>query len=68
VAVALSSAFGLWRALPEKRLLSYILVSLSAMVYIATIYSRYHYAVDGLAGAAIAALAWAASGWVEQHV
>jgi len=68
VTVAFSSAFGLWRALPEKRWLSYCLLVLSMMVYIATIYSRYHYAVDGLAGAGIAMLAWCTSEWVERHV
>ena len=66
--MAFSSAFGLWRALPEKRWLSYFLFVLSVLVYIATVYSRYHYAVDGLAGAAIAVFAWRTSEWVEHHV
>ena len=68
VAVAFSSAFGLWRALPEKRWLSYFLLVVSMVVYIATIYSRYHYAVDGLAGAMIAVLAWRTSEWVDHRV
>jgi membrane-associated phospholipid phosphatase len=68
VAVAFSSAFGLRRALPEKPWLSLFLLAVSTMVYIATIYARYHYAVDGLAGAAIAVAAWRSSNWIENHV
>jgi len=58
VAVAFASAFSMSRALPEKRGLFYFLLAIASVVYIATVYSRYHYAVDGLAGAAIAMLAW----------
>jgi len=66
VAVSLSSAFGLWRALPEKRGLSYFLFVMATMVYLATIYSRYHYAADGLASAAIAVIALIVSNLVSK--
>jgi hypothetical protein len=67
VAVALSSTLGLWRALPEKPGLSYFLFAVSTMVYLATIYSRYHYAADGLASVVIAVIAWGLSSLMEQH-
>jgi membrane-associated phospholipid phosphatase len=67
VAVAFASTFGLLRALPEKRWLAYCLFAMSTIVYVATVYSRYHYAVDGLAGAAVAMLAWRTSYLLEQH-
>jgi membrane-associated phospholipid phosphatase len=67
VTVAFASSFGILRALPEKRWLFYFLFMISAVVYVATVYSRYHYAVDGLAGMAIAAVAWLGSDWLERR-
>jgi membrane-associated phospholipid phosphatase len=67
VAVAFASTFSILRSLPERRWLFYCLFTISTIVYVATVYSRYHYAVDGLAGAAVAALAWRTSDWLEQH-
>lgn len=62
VAVAFSCAFGLHRALPEKR--SYWMAAFGAAtaVLLATVYSRYHYAADGIASVGIAALGWMACG------
>ncbi len=58
VAVAFSSAFGLLYAVPARRKLWLAAFFAAALVYIATIYGRYHYAVDGLASIAISAVAW----------
>lgn len=58
VAVAFSTAFGMRAALPERRSLWLAAFGAAAIVYAATIYGRYHYAVDGLASICIA---WAAS-------
>lgn len=58
VAVAFSSAFGLWRALPEARWAVAGLASYAVLVFMATIYGRYHYVADGLASIALSAGAW----------
>ncbi len=61
VAVAFSAAFGMMRALPAKRHLWMFLFGVAIAVFIATIYCRYHYAVDGLASIGVTAVAWIAS-------
>lgn len=61
VAVAFSSAFGLLRAVPRRRRIWMPAFVAAALVYIATVYGRYHYAVDGLASIAIVTLAWRAA-------
>jgi len=48
VAVALSSALGMFAALPSRPIFGWCALGLTALVYLATIYWRYHYAVDGL--------------------
>jgi len=49
VAVALSSALGMFAALPRRPIYGWCALGLAALVYLATIYYRYHYSVDGLA-------------------
>jgi membrane-associated phospholipid phosphatase len=58
VAVAFSSALGLLSVLPRRRRLWLGSLAVASLVYIATIYGRYHYAVDGLASILIALAAW----------
>lgn len=58
VAVAFSSAFGLKRAIPGRPRVWGFAFVFAALVYTATVYCRYHYAVDGLASIAITTLAW----------
>ena len=58
VAVAFSSAFGVRSVLPHRRWIWSTVFGVAALVYVATIYGRYHYAVDGLASIGIAWLAW----------
>jgi membrane-associated phospholipid phosphatase len=53
VAVALSSALGMFAALPRRPIFGWCAAGLAALVYVATIYGRYHYAVDGLASVVI---------------
>ena len=48
VAVALSSALGMFAALPRRPIFGWCALALAGLVYLATIYCRYHYAVDGL--------------------
>lgn len=58
VAVAFSSAFGIKRALPGDHTLFLLFLGLACCVYVATIYGRYHYAVDGLASIGISMVTW----------
>ena len=48
VAVALSSALGMLTVLPRRLIVGRCALGLAGLVYLATIYCRYHYAVDGL--------------------
>jgi membrane-associated phospholipid phosphatase len=54
VAVAFSSAFGLREVIPRRKSLWIGAFAVAALVYVATIYGRYHYAADGLASLVIA--------------
>ena len=58
VAVAFSSAFGLLAVLRQRRMVWMTAFVAASAVYVATVYGRYHYAVDGLASAGITAAAW----------
>jgi membrane-associated phospholipid phosphatase len=58
VAVAFSSAFGLLGALRGRRRICVTAFVAAILVYLATIYGRYHYAVDGFASFLIAAAMW----------
>lgn len=59
VAVAFSSALGMRRALPEWRWGFGVFLFLAFSVFVATVYGRYHYGVDGLASMAVCVSAWA---------
>lgn len=61
VAVAYSAAFGMLRAVRTRPALWGSVFGVATLVYVATIYCRYHYAVDGLASIGIAAAAWLVS-------
>jgi membrane-associated phospholipid phosphatase len=58
VAVAFSAAFGLLHAVPDRRGLCAGMFTAAAAVFTATIYCRYHYAVDGLASIFVSALVY----------
>jgi len=58
VAVAFSSAFGLLHALRERPRIWITFFIVATLVYVATIYGRYHYAVDGLVSIVISGFAW----------
>ncbi len=58
VAVAFSSAFGLFTVFRHRRAIWLTAFIVASLIYIATIYGRYHYAVDGLASISISFLAW----------
>ena len=44
-------------AVPEQPRLSWALFGLTLLVWVGSVYSRYHYAVDGLAAAGITGIA-----------
>lgn len=67
VAVAFSSGFGLLRAMPRKRWWWSAIFATATMVYIATVYGRYHYAADGIASIGISTAAWWVSGVIDRH-
>jgi membrane-associated phospholipid phosphatase len=58
VAVAFASAFGLLATLRHRPTVWVPGFLIAMLVYIATIYGRYHYAVDGLISIVITFLAW----------
>jgi membrane-associated phospholipid phosphatase len=53
VAAALSAAFAMRLAAPQRRPLAGALLALAVLVWINTVYGRYHYAADGLASLAV---------------
>ena len=54
VAGALSTAFGLRLAMPERKRVSRLFFVMAALIAIATVYGRYHYLADATCGAVIA--------------
>jgi len=60
VSSALSAGWGLLATLPEKRWIGWTMAAFGICVAIATVYGRYHYAVDAVAGIAISFLGLAA--------
>ncbi len=58
VAVAFSSAFGLFTVFRNRRAIWLTAFIVASLIYVATIYARYHYAVDGLASICISFIAW----------
>lgn len=61
VTVAFAAAIAMWSVLPERRWVGGVLAALAAAIAAATVYGRYHYAVDAAAGMAIAAVMGCAS-------
>ncbi|MCZ2152204.1 MAG: phosphatase PAP2 family protein [Bryobacterales bacterium] len=57
VTTAFSAAFAMMRTLPEKPAVGRILLVMAVLVATATVYGRYHYAADAMAGFAISILA-----------
>lgn len=57
VTVAFSAAFAMLLAMPTRRRVGLLLLTIAFLVLVDTVYGRYHYAVDGLAGVAISLVA-----------
>jgi len=65
--VAFSVAFGIMRLLGEHKWAGRSLLLLAVLIALATIYGRYHYAVDAVAGLATALVALFAARAVERR-
>ena len=61
VSSAFSAAWGVVRFLPERKWVGRVAVIYAATVSVATVYGRYHYAADAVAGFAVSLVALAAS-------
>jgi membrane-associated phospholipid phosphatase len=57
VAGSFSVAFAMIRLLPEKRWVGRLLLVMAILIAVATVYGRYHYAVDAVAGFAVSVAA-----------
>jgi membrane-associated phospholipid phosphatase len=57
VAGAFAAAFGAMRVLPERRWVSRFLLVIASLIAIATVYGRYHYLSDAVAGLLVALVA-----------
>lgn len=66
VATAFSCAFGMRFALPEKPWVSRVLLVMALLITTATVYGRYHYAVDGAASIVLSLIALAISRGVSR--
>lgn len=60
-AAAFSAAFGLMRVLPERPVWGRAMMILAILIAFATIYGRYHYAIDTVAGLMLALVGWGVS-------
>ena len=58
VAAAFSSAFGMIRAVPDYPKLCAAALAAAILVFLATVYGRYHYAADGCASILISFISW----------
>ncbi|MEO7143956.1 MAG: phosphatase PAP2 family protein [Bryobacteraceae bacterium] len=66
VSSVFSAAWGLLLVMPERRRIGWAMLCYSAVVAISTIYGRYHYAVDAIAGFGVSLVALGL-GWLIQQ-
>jgi membrane-associated phospholipid phosphatase len=62
VAGAFGAAFGMWKVLPEHPWVGRFLLVLAVLIATATVYGRYHYLADAMAGFVVAVVAFAIGG------
>jgi membrane-associated phospholipid phosphatase len=67
VSSAYAGAFALFRVMPERKWVGWALTLLATGIFWATIYGRYHYAVDAAAGLVIAAVTFGLCEWIERR-
>jgi membrane-associated phospholipid phosphatase len=67
VSGAFSAAFATLRTLPEHKWVGRFLLGMAVMIATATVYGRYHYAADALAGFGVALAAAAIARWRDRR-
>jgi membrane-associated phospholipid phosphatase len=67
VSGAYAAAFAMRHVLAEEPWLWRFLLAMATCIATATVYGRYHYAVDAAAGFAVALAAWAAAWWAARR-
>jgi membrane-associated phospholipid phosphatase len=67
VSSAYAGAFAMFRVMPERKWAGWMLLLLATGIFWATIYGRYHYAVDAVAGLLVAAAAFWLCEWIERR-
>ncbi len=67
VSSAFAAAFGLLRVMPDRPWPGRLMLVLACLIFTATVYGRYHYFVDGLAGVAVSLMALGITHWVERR-
>lgn len=67
VSSAFGAAFGLLWAAPDRRAWGFVAIGIATAIAIATVYGRYHYAVDAAAGLGVSAIASLACVAVFHH-
>lgn len=67
VSSAYAGAFAMFRVMPERKWAGWLLTLLATGIFWATIYGRYHYAVDAAAGLLVAVAACLLCEWIERR-
>jgi membrane-associated phospholipid phosphatase len=67
VSSTFSAAWGLFFCFPERKRFGWIFLVYAASVAIATVYGRYHFAVDAVAGIGVSLAALAAAQWLLRN-
>ena len=67
VAGAFSAALGMRRAMPEHAWVWRVLLGMAALIGTATVYGRYHYLADAVAGLLMALVAAALASWLSTY-
>jgi membrane-associated phospholipid phosphatase len=67
VSSAFAAAFAMLRVMPERKWPGWFLMALASLIFVATVYGRYHYVVDGIAGVAVSLAALGATVYVERR-
>lgn len=68
VSSAFAAAFAMLRVMPDRKWPGWFLLALASLIFVATVYGRYHYVVDGLAGIAVSLAALGVTGWLERRL
>jgi membrane-associated phospholipid phosphatase len=67
VSSAFACAWGMFLLVPERKAIGWLLLLYAASVSVATIYGRYHYSADVMAGFAVSLVAAMVGYWSEKR-